>query len=133
MEGNAPQSSFSRAAASHVDWRARAISMLKSMHQARAPSVVSVTTQPADEDPNTVRSDASATINAPLPVADLVELQLWKQTSLSKRFRQLEQDANDVMHAIVCDYDFHTFSAFHKCQFVGCAGIQKQSHELWVG
>ena len=78
------------------------------MHEARAPSGVSITTKSADADPNTARSDTSAIADAPLPVADLVKLQLWKHTSLSKRFSQLEQDATEMMHGMVCDKEVHT-------------------------
>ena len=102
VEGNA-QPSSSRAPASHVDWRARAVSLLKSMHEARAPSGDSISTKPVDADPNTAQSDASEVADVPLPVADSVKLQLWKHTSLSKRFRRLEQDANDMMHGTVCN------------------------------
>ena len=94
-----------------VDWRARAVSLLKSMHEARAAhslastssatNTSSTTAGPVDNDPSGAPTGAHPVTDLPLPMDDLVKLQLWKQTSLSKRFHQLEQDANDVMHAMV--------------------------------
>ena len=62
--------------------------------------------------PNLGSTLASTTTptDPPLPVAGLVKLQLWKHASLSKRFRQLEQDANDMIHAMVCMSEFPLLS-----------------------